>query len=40
MNQKNVVFIHNEVLLSYEEEQNVIIRKEMYGTGEHHSERG
>jgi hypothetical protein len=40
MNQENVVFIHNGVLFSHEEEWNFVIHKKMDGTREHHSEPG
>jgi hypothetical protein len=35
-----VVFINNGILHSHEEERNLIIHKQMDGTGEHHPERG
>jgi hypothetical protein len=40
MDQENVVFIQKEILLSHEEDRNLIICKQMDGTGEHHSELG
>jgi hypothetical protein len=39
MGKENVVFIHNGILLSHEEERNLIICKKMDGTGEHHLEQ-
>jgi hypothetical protein len=36
MDLENVVFIHNRILLSHEEEWNLVIHKYMDGTGEHH----
>jgi hypothetical protein len=35
-----VVLVHNGILLSREEERNVIICRSMDGTVEHHSEQG
>jgi hypothetical protein len=37
---ENVVFTHNGILLSREEEWNLIICNQMDGTGERHSEQG
>jgi hypothetical protein len=38
MDQENVVFIHNGILLGHEEKWNLIICKQMDATGEHQSE--
>jgi hypothetical protein len=40
MDEENVVFIPNGILCSHEEEWNLIICKQMDGTGEYHSEWG
>jgi hypothetical protein len=39
MDQENVVFIHNGILLSHEEKRNLITCKKIDGTGKHHSDR-
>jgi hypothetical protein len=39
MNKGNMVYMHNGVLFNHKEEQNCVMCKKIYGTGDYHAKQ-